>query len=146
MFVLKEYFQNQTKEFDKSFSIFGASYIFMRGPCITVALYWEGWRLKSPASRLFAQTFVQCWSKKISKLRVSSLCEWNPPVIHRWPVDSPHKGPVTRSTFPLDDVIISRNNVCTDTIAAMIMKRIHPYESANIFRNGNRNKSLYHPD
>ena len=26
--------------------------------------------------------------------------------IHRWPVDSPHKGPVTRKTFPFDDVII----------------------------------------
>ena len=27
--------------------------------------------------------------------------------IHRWPVDSPHKGPVTRKSFPFDDVIIS---------------------------------------
>ena len=26
--------------------------------------------------------------------------------IHRWPVDSPHKGPVTRTIFPFDDVII----------------------------------------
>ena len=25
--------------------------------------------------------------------------------IHRWPVDSPHKGPVTREMFPFDDVI-----------------------------------------
>ena len=25
--------------------------------------------------------------------------------IHRWPVDSPHKGPVTRKMFPFDDVI-----------------------------------------
>ena len=35
--------------------------------------------------------------------------------IHRWPVNSPHKGPVTRKMFPFDDVImlelqyISRN-------------------------------------
>ena len=27
--------------------------------------------------------------------------------IHRWPVNSPHKGPVTRKRFPLDDVIIN---------------------------------------
>ena len=27
--------------------------------------------------------------------------------IHRWPVNSPHKGPVTRKMFPFDDVIIS---------------------------------------
>ena len=26
--------------------------------------------------------------------------------IHRWPVDSPHKGPVTRKMFPFDDIII----------------------------------------
>ena len=27
--------------------------------------------------------------------------------IHRWPVNSPHKWPVTRKTFPFDDVIMS---------------------------------------
>ena len=27
--------------------------------------------------------------------------------IHRWPMDSPHKGPVTRKMFPFDDVIMS---------------------------------------
>ena len=26
--------------------------------------------------------------------------------IHRWPVESPHKGPVTRKMFPFDDVIV----------------------------------------
>ena len=26
--------------------------------------------------------------------------------IHRWPVDSPHKGPITRKIFPFDDVIM----------------------------------------
>ena len=26
--------------------------------------------------------------------------------IHRWPVNSPHKGPVTRKMFPFDDVIM----------------------------------------
>ena len=28
------------------------------------------------------------------------------PVIHRWPVNSPHKWPVTRKMFPFDDVIM----------------------------------------
>ena len=28
--------------------------------------------------------------------------------IHRWPVNSPHKGPVTRKMFPFDDVIMER--------------------------------------
>ena len=26
--------------------------------------------------------------------------------IHRWPINSPHKGPVTRKMFPFDDVIM----------------------------------------
>ena len=42
-------------------------------------------------------------SKKISKLRVTGLCEG----IHRSPVNSPHKWPVTRKMFPFDDVTIS---------------------------------------
>ena len=29
--------------------------------------------------------------------------------IHRWPVNSPHKGPVTRKMFPFDDVIMVYN-------------------------------------
>ena len=27
--------------------------------------------------------------------------------IHRWPVNSPHKGPITRKMFPIDDVIMN---------------------------------------
>ena len=41
-------------------------------------------------------------SKKTSKLRVTGLCVGNSP----GPVNSPHKGPVTRKMFPFDDVII----------------------------------------
>ena len=41
-------------------------------------------------------------SKKISKLRVTGLCVGNSP----GPVNSTHKGPVTRKMFPLDDVIM----------------------------------------
>ena len=41
-------------------------------------------------------------SKKTSKLRDTGLCEG----IHRSPVNSPHKGPVTRTMFPFDYVII----------------------------------------
>ena len=31
--------------------------------------------------------------------------------IHRWPVNSPHKGPVTRKMFPFDDVIMVPDNI-----------------------------------
>ena len=41
-------------------------------------------------------------SKNTTKLRVTGLCGG----IHRWPVNSPHKGPVTRQMFPFDDVIM----------------------------------------
>ena len=41
-------------------------------------------------------------SKKTSKLRVTGLCVGISP----GPVNSPHKGPVTRKMFPFDDVIM----------------------------------------
>ena len=41
-------------------------------------------------------------SKTTSKLRVTGLCVGNSP----GPVNSPHKGPVTRKMFPFDDVIM----------------------------------------
>ena len=41
-------------------------------------------------------------SKKTSKLRVTGLCVGSSP----GPVNSPHKGPVTRKIFPFDDVIM----------------------------------------
>ena len=41
-------------------------------------------------------------SKKTSKLRVTGLRAG----IHRVPLNSPHKGPVTRAMFPFDDVIM----------------------------------------
>ena len=31
--------------------------------------------------------------------------------IHRWPVNSPHKGPVTRKMFPFDDVIMEYGSI-----------------------------------
>ena len=42
-------------------------------------------------------------SKKTSKLRVTGLCAGKSP----GPVNSPHKGPVTRKMFPFDDVIMT---------------------------------------
>ena len=40
--------------------------------------------------------------RKKSELRVTGLCAEKSP----WPVNSPHKGPVTREMFPFDDVIM----------------------------------------
>ena len=32
--------------------------------------------------------------------------------IHRWPVNSPHKRPITREMFPSDDVIMTKAKTC----------------------------------
>ena len=49
-------------------------------------------------------------SKKTSKLRVTGLCAG----IHRWPVNSRHKGPVKRKMFPFDDVIMKSEEIHHD--------------------------------
>ena len=54
-----------------------------------------------PHGYLFNRVFRRI-SKKTSKLRVTGLCAGNSP----GPVNSPHKGPVTRKMFPFDDVIM----------------------------------------
>ena len=66
---------------------------------ITMTSWWAPWRLKSPALRLFTQPFIQAQSKENTKAsRHLSLCgeftgyRW----IHRSPVNSLHKWPVTR--------------------------------------------------
>ena len=51
-------------------------------------------------------------SKKTSKLRVTGLCVGNSP----GPVNSPHKGPVTRKIFPFDDVIMKPIDLNTNLV------------------------------
>ena len=41
--------------------------------------------------------------------------------IHRWPVNSPHKGPVTRKMFPVGDVIIGCISVTTGPQCGALM-------------------------
>ena len=70
---------------------------------ITLASWWTRWRLKSPASALFTQLFIQL-NKQGKNLSIPSLAfVWG---IHQWSVKSPHKGPVMRKMFPFDDVIM----------------------------------------
>ena len=84
---------------------------------ITVTSQWASWRLKSPVSRLFAQAFVRAHVKENTKaprhwpfLRGEFTGDWWG--IHRWPMDSPHKGPVTRKGFPFDNVIMKSSDQC----------------------------------
>ena len=58
-------------------------------------------------------------SKKTSKLHFTGLCAG----IHRWPVNSLHKWPVTRKMFPFDDVIMGQRLI-TATLKTHIGKAV----------------------
>ena len=65
--------------------------------------------MSAMASRLTSLTIVNStvYSRRRSKKHQSSLSLAFVRGIHRWPVNSPHKGPATRKMFPFDDVIMS---------------------------------------
>ena len=70
-------------------------------------------------------------SKKTSKLRVTGLCVGKSP----GPVNSPHKGPVTRKMFPFDDVIM-KINPSMHTVALSILQvdgSYQPETTINLF-------------
>ena len=69
---------------------------------ITVTSKWARWRFKSLASRLFTQPFFQAQIKENTK----APRHWPLWGNHRWPMNSPHKGPVTRRMLLFDDVIM----------------------------------------
>ena len=71
---------------------------------ITMTSKWARWRLKSSASRLFPQPLIQ-GADQIKHQNSASLAFVRG--IHRWPVNSPHKGSVTQEMFPFYDVIMS---------------------------------------
>ena len=64
---------------------------------------WESGHQNSLASGLLAQQFVQAAIKGNIKAKHHWPLEWG---IHRWSVDSPHKGPVTRKACPYHGVIM----------------------------------------
>ena len=74
--------------------------------CRRWALHWrhndhDGVSNHQPHGCLLNRLFRR-WSKKTSKFRVTGLCVGNSP----GPMNSLHKGPVTRKVFPFDDVIM----------------------------------------
>ena len=70
------------------------------GP-IAVTSWWGRCRLKSPGPRLFTQPSGADQRKHQSSTSLAFARG-----IHRWPVNSPHEGPVTWKMFPFDDVIM----------------------------------------
>ena len=58
---------------------------WQHNPWSCITLHWGRWRLKSPASRLFSEPFVQAQKKQTSKLRVTRLCGGNSSVTGEFP-------------------------------------------------------------
>ena len=75
----------------------------VRGPGITVTSWWAWWRLKSPASRLFTQSFVQAQIKENIKAPPHWPL-WGEFTGNRWIPRT--KGQLIGKIFPFDDVII----------------------------------------
>ena len=95
---------------------------------ITMTSQWARWRHKSPALRLFAQPFIQNADQRKHQSSASLAFERG---IHRWPVNSPQKGPATWKMFPFDDVIMhSIDHRCLCTEPAWfegVHKYLHPH-------------------
>ena len=70
------------------------------------------------ASRLFTQPFIQ-GADQIKHQSSASLAFLRG--IHRWPVSSPHKGPVTRKMFPFDDAIMHTHCLWIQFITHMLI-------------------------
>ena len=66
---------------------------------ITMTSSWAVWRLNSSASPFL----LNCWLKKKHQSSAPLAFVGG---IHRWPVNSQHKRPVTRKIFPFDGVIM----------------------------------------
>ena len=76
---------------------------FLVSNFITMTSWGAQWHLKSPASRLFVQLLIQGADERKHQSSASPAFVRG---IHRWLVNSPHKGPVMRKMFPFDDVIM----------------------------------------
>ena len=101
-YVLKRYGTILTKAAEIAFDV-------EKSTCNSSYIHYNDVIMSAMASQVTSLTIVYSTvyssrrSKKTSKLRVTGLCA----------VNSPHKGPVTRKTFPFDDVIMGWHVVIT---------------------------------
>ena len=74
-----------------------------------ITLHYNGVIMSAMTSRITSHTTVYSsdYSGGDQRKHQSSASLAFVTGIHRWPVNSPHKGPVTRKTFSFDDVIMS---------------------------------------
>ena len=89
---------------------------YFQGKFITMTSQWSRWRLESPASRLFTQPFIQGADQRKHQSSASLAFVRG---IHRWLVNSPHKGLVTRKMSLFDDVIMLHESTVCKTSAIL---------------------------
>ena len=95
------------------------------------------WRIKSPASWLFTSSV--CSGADQRKHQSSALLALVRG-IHRWPVNSPHKGPVKRKMYPFNDVIMADKPSHKDCSTRMI--GISRYKNVDVSFTSTQNIAL----
>ena len=89
--------------------------LVMRNKCVFVFHYDDvitGAMVSQITSLTIVYSTVYSGADQSKHQRSASLAfVWE---IHRWPVNSPHKWPVTRKMFPFDDVIMSKTRSSAD--------------------------------
>ena len=81
---------------------------FARGPCKANTLLWRHNERDGVPNHRCLDCLLDLCSGAVQRNHLSSASLTFVMGIYRGPVDSPHKGPVTRKLFPFDDVIMKR--------------------------------------
>ena len=95
---------------------------FSRTPASLYAiLHYSDVIISAKASQITSLTIVYStvYSSADQRKHQSSASLASVRGIHQWPVNSPHKGPVTRKMFPFDDVIVVCRSMAVDTVSVM---------------------------
>ena len=115
------YVERRTTMLNQVPHLVGVAYVNLRLPptCLLATFYWK---ITHASYNHYSDVIVGAMASQITSLTIvystvysgadqrkhqSSASLASVRGIHRWPVNSPHKGPVTRKMFPFDDVIMS---------------------------------------
>ena len=88
---------------------------------ITVRSHYTDVIMDTMASQITSLTVVTVYSSADQRKHHSSASLAFVRGIHRWPVNFPHKGPVTRKMFPFDDVIMQHWRLCFHRTEQVVM-------------------------
>ena len=95
--------------------------------------YYNDVIMSSMASQITSLTIVYStvYSGADQKTYLSSVSLLFVRRIHRWPLNSPHKGPITRKMFPINDVIMARReNVFKENKIRIVASRAVIYSKS----------------